>query len=61
MEDGLSVEDHTKCLDRFRWTGKISMIHHLTAKNTAFKWKDCEFGADLDHGDFTQTALNRAQ
>ena len=55
------VEDYRKYLERYWRGGKISMTNHLTGKSTVLHWKDYKFGADLDLGDFTRTALKRAR
>ena len=55
------VEDYKQYLDRFWRSGRITMTNHLTGKSTLLVWSDYEFGADLDLGDFTRTALKRAR
>ena len=57
----LVVEDYKKYLDRI-WRGsKLTMTNHLTKKSTVLLWSDYKFGTDLDHSDFTQTALKRVR
>ena len=35
------------------------MVNHLTGASTVLHWTDFQFGANLDDGEFTQTALRR--
>ncbi len=55
------VEGYKQYLDRFWRSSRITMTNHLTGKSTLLVWSDYEFGADLDLGDFTRTALKRAR
>ena len=55
------VEGYKQYLDRFWRSSRIAMTNHLTGKSTLLVWSDYEFGADLDLGDFTRTALKRAR
>ena len=55
------VEDYKQYLDRFWRSSRIAMTNHLTGKSTLLVWSGYEFGADLDLGDFTRTALKRAR
>ena len=57
----LVVEDYEKHLERYWRGGKITMTNHLTGKSTVLLWSDYEFGAGLDVGDFTRTALKRVR
>ncbi len=55
------VDDYRLYLDRFWRASTITMMNHLTEKSTVLDWSDYEFGADLDPGDFTRTALRRVR
>ena len=55
------VEGYKQYLDRFWRSSRIAMTNHLTGKSTLLVWSGYEFGADLDLGDFTRTALKRAR
>ena len=57
----MAVEGYKQYLDRFWRSSRITMTNHLTGKSTLLAWSDYEFGADLDLGDFTRTALKRAR
>ena len=55
------VEDYEKYLDRYWRGGKVTMTNHLTGKSTVLLWSDYAFGADLELGDFTRSALKRVR
>ena len=48
-------------LDRFLRAGEQTMVNHLTGASTVLHWTDFEFGAGLEDGEFTQTALRRVR
>ena len=55
----LTFVDYRQYQDRFWRAGEQTMVNHLTGASTVLRWADFQFGANLDDGEFTQTALRR--
>ena len=57
----LTFADYRQYLDRFWRAGEQTMVNHLTGASTVLRWTEYQFGANLDDGEFTQTALRRVR
>ena len=57
----LTFANYEIYLDRFWRAGEQTMVNHLTGASTVLYWTDFEFGAGLEDGEFTQTALRRVR
>ena len=57
----LTFADYEQYLDRYWRAGEQTMVNHLTGASTVLNWTDFQFGAGLDDGEFTQTALRRVR
>ena len=57
----LTLSNYEQYLDKYWQAGEMTMVNHVTGKNTVLTWSDYRFGTDLDAGDFTQTGLRRVR
>ena len=57
----LTFANYEQYLDRYWRAGEQTMVNHLTGASTVLNWTDFQFGAGLDDGEFTQTALRRVR
>ena len=57
----LTYENYQQYLDRYWRAGRQTMVNHLTGASTVLHWTDYRFRANLDDGEFTQTALRRVR
>ncbi|MYF71380.1 MAG: outer membrane lipoprotein-sorting protein, partial [Proteobacteria bacterium] len=48
-------------LGQYWRAGEQTMVNHLTGASTVLNWTDFQFGAGLEDGEFTQTALRRVR
>ena len=57
----LTFADYRQYLDRYWRATEQTMVNHLTGASTVLKWTGFRFRTDLDHSEFTQTALRRVR
>ena len=57
----LTLSNYEQYLDKYWQAGEMTMVNHVTGKNTVLTWSDYQFGTDLDAGDFSQTGLRRVR
>ena len=57
----LTFANYEQYLDRYWRAGEQTMVNHLTGASTVLNWTDFQFGAGLEDGEFTQTALRRVR
>ena len=57
----LSLANYEQYLDRYWRAAEQTMENHLTGASTVLHWSDFRFRTNLDHGEFTQTALRRVR
>ena len=57
----LTFANYELYLDRYWRAGEQTMVNHLTGASTVLNWTDFQFGAGLEDGEFTQTALRRVR
>ena len=57
----LTFANYEQYLDRYWRAGEQTMVNHLTGASTVLNWTDFLFGAGLEDGEFTQTALRRVR
>ncbi len=57
----LTFANYRQYLDRYWRATEQTMENHLTGASTVLKWTGFRFRTDLDHSEFTQTALRRVR
>ena len=57
----LTIGSYTQYLDQYWRADEMTMVNHLTGKNTVLTWSDYQFRTKLRDRDFSKTGLKRVR